>query len=72
MAVSVSILIIQNIFLILVLAVIAFYVHCACGSFKLHVHLINVSEKLGLMNGSAFALFVDILMCSFFIFVHRC
>lgn len=43
-----------------------FYVHSASGSLKLLVCLLNVSEKLRWMNGNAFALFVGILICSFF------
>lgn len=43
-----------------------FYVHSASGSLKLLVCLLNVSEKLRWMNGNAFALFVGILVCSFF------
>jgi len=50
----------------LVLTVIVFYVHSASGSLKLLVCLLNVSEKLRWMNGNAFALFVGILICSFF------
>jgi len=42
------------------------YVHSASGSLKLLVCLLNVSEKLRWMNGNAFALFVGILVCSFF------